>query len=254
VDRQFALPHDSYDLAVFLGVLYHLRNPFYALEEIARRTSRCLLSTRLARRFPDGSTMPPNVAMAYLLDERELNDDDSNYFIFSEAGLRVMLKRTHWDLREFMNVGNVAESDPVRLDRDERVFCFLTSRYERLTNLELLDGWYENEGTGWRWTEQEFSARIRWNEPFPARRLTARLFLAESLLSVVNPLRLSLSVNDRALTPELFRTPGPHDLVRALDPGWGSEFLLRFRLNGALPPDEDDCRRRGMIVAAIHVE
>ena len=97
VDRPFTLPHDTYDLVFFLGILYHLRNPFYVLEELSRRTTRCFLSTRVARRFPDGSAMPPNVALAYLLAEEELNQDNSNYFIFSESGLRVMLERAHWD-------------------------------------------------------------------------------------------------------------------------------------------------------------
>ena len=81
-------------MAVLLGVLYHLRNPFYALEELASRASYCLLSTRVARRFPDGSVMPGGVPLAYLLGERELNADETNYFIFSEPGLRTLLQRT----------------------------------------------------------------------------------------------------------------------------------------------------------------
>ena len=198
--------------------------------------------------------MPKNVAMAYLLDERELNDDDSNYFIFSEAGFRVLLRRTHWSVNEYMTVGCGAKSDPVRSNRDERVFCLLKTRYGRLANLELLEGWYESEDTGWRWTRQEFSARIQWNDSFPPRRLNAHLFLTESLLSRVNPLQVSLSVNDRALAPELYRTPGPHRLVRGISPSQSNEFLLHFRLNGALPPDEDDRRERGLVVESIDLE
>jgi tRNA (mo5U34)-methyltransferase len=254
IDRQFTLPHDSYDLALFLGVLYHLRNPFYALEEIARRASNCLLSTRIARRFPDGTGMPPGVAMAYLLDARELNDDDSNYFIFSEAGLRVMLKRTHWTINDYVTAGCAKGSDPVRLDRDERAFCLLESRYERLTNVELLDGWHESEETGWRWTKPEFSARIRWNEQAPPRRLTMRLYLPEALLERVNPVRLAISVNGAPLAPEEYRIAGAWDLVRAIPAGGANEFLLRFSLDGSLPPDADDARERGLIVSSIHLE
>jgi len=50
-DRPFTLPHDAYDVVLFLGILYHLRNPFYVLEELARRTTHLLLSTRIARRY-----------------------------------------------------------------------------------------------------------------------------------------------------------------------------------------------------------
>ena len=253
LDGQFSLPGGDYDLALFLGVLYHLRSPFQVLEEIARRTSSCLLSTRIARRFPDGTNMPPGVAMAYLLDERELNDDDSNYFIFSDAGLRVMLKRTHWDICEYMNVGDVTASDPVRLDRDERVFCLLASRYERLSNVELLEGWHESEQTGWRWTKREFSARIRWKEPLPPRRLALQVFLPEGLVDGASPLRVSLSVNGRPLPPEVFRTPGEQSLVRALPVAMEDDFLVQVSLSRALPPDQDDARERGLIVTSLHL-
>src|SRR5687767_5576080 len=99
LDRQFQLPHESYDAVIFFGVLYHLRNPFYVLEELAKRAKYCLLSTRIARRFPDGGKMPKDVALAYLLEEQELNQDESNYFIFSEQGLRVLIARSYWRIR-----------------------------------------------------------------------------------------------------------------------------------------------------------
>jgi len=147
-DRPFTLPHDCYDLVLFLGILYHLRNPFYVLEELSRRATNLLLSTRIARRYPGGALMPPDLGIAYLLRENELNQDDSNYFIFSETALRVLLERSHWEVHDFLTLGATAESDPVRLDRDERAFCYARSRHERLTNLELLRGWHESEETG----------------------------------------------------------------------------------------------------------
>src|SRR5947209_6769956 len=76
LDRPFTLPHDTYDLVFFLGILYHLRNPFYVLEELARRAGQCLLSTRVARRFPNGKLMPDGVSLAYLVGEDELNADN----------------------------------------------------------------------------------------------------------------------------------------------------------------------------------
>ena len=49
LDAKFQLPRDDYDLVIFLGILYHLKNPYYALEALARFTQRCLVSTRIAR-------------------------------------------------------------------------------------------------------------------------------------------------------------------------------------------------------------
>ena len=180
VDRPFTLPHDTYDLVVFLGILYHLRNPFYVLEELSRRTTHCLLSTRVARRLPNGAALPAGVALAYLLAENELNQDNSNYFIFSEAGLRVMLDRSHWEVRDYVTLGDTSLSDPVHPDRDERAFCLLRSRHERLANLELLGGWHESEETGWRLTAREFAVRVRVAQG--SRALTMKLYVAEETL------------------------------------------------------------------------
>jgi SAM-dependent methyltransferase len=250
VDRPFTLPHDSYDLVFFLGILYHLRNPFYVLEELARRTTRCLVSTRVARRFPDGSAMPANVSLAYLLAEEELNQDNSNYFIFSERGLRVMLERAHWEVRDYVSLGDTSWSDPVRLDRDERAFCLLESRYDRLSNLELLDGWHESEETGWRWTGREFGVRV--HAGAGRRMLTMKLFVAEESARRLGALTLQATANGVALAPAVYGTPGMESYQRKLDMA-SHEVELRFRLDKVLPPDESDDRERGIIVVSIQV-
>jgi len=251
LDRPFTLPHDTYHLVLFLGILYHLRNPFYVLEELARRAGQCLLSTRVARRFPNGAAMPAGVSLAYLVGEEELNGDNSNYFIFSEAGLRVMLQRAHWEVCEYISLGDTVHSDPVRPARDERAFCLLRSRHNRLANLELLDGWHESEETGWRWTRREFAVRIHGN----GAALNMNVYVPEELLQRLGPLTLSATAGGRDLEPAVYETPGPHTLVRRLDAAaGGAELLLQFRLSGALPPDQDDDRERGIIVTSIAVE
>jgi tRNA (mo5U34)-methyltransferase len=246
-DRPFTLPHDSYDLVVFLGILYHLRNPFYVLEQLARRSTHLLLSTRIARRYPDGDAMPRDLAIAYLLRENELNQDDSNYFIFSEAALRVLLERTHWEVRDFLTLGATNASDPIRLDRDERAFCYARSRHDRLANLELLRGWHESEDTGWRWTERVFSVRVR-----GGRSLTMRFYIAEESIRRLARLTLSANVDGRALEPAMYDTPGPATYVREIASP-RDEVTIEFMLDRALEPEEADSRQRGIIVAAIDV-
>jgi hypothetical protein len=254
VDRQFQFPDRAYDVAVVLGVLYHLRNPFYVLEELARRSSYCLLSTRIARCFPDGAPMPPDVPVAYLLGERELNYDETNYFIFSEPGLRTLFQRTYWEVCDYMTAGQTTDSDPVRPDRDERVFCLLKSRYGQLANVTILEGWHQPEESGWRWTQREFSARVRPTDQRRPRRVIVDLFLSEELIRHAGPLRVSLTANGYALTPEVYRSAGPQTLVRTLRGPAASEFLLMFSLSGALPPSDRDPRERGVVVSSIRVE
>jgi tRNA (mo5U34)-methyltransferase len=250
VDRPFTLPHDTYELICFLGILYHLRNPFYVLEELARRTSHCLLSTRVARRFPDGKAMPANFALAYLLGADELNRDESNYFIFSEPGLRLMLERAHWQVRDFVSVGNASLSDPVHADRDERAFCLLESCYGRLANLELLAGWHESEETGWRWTEREFAVRLQ--AAAGRRLLTMQVYLPPESLRRLGPVSLRATANGSALPPAIFDEAGLASYVRQLDAASGG-IELRFHADKALMPDEDDTRERALIVVSIEV-
>ncbi len=76
----------EFDVVLFLGVLYHMRHPFLALEKVASVTRQMLvLETRvdlLAWRTP---------AMAFYRD-RELNNDPTNWWAPNIAGLREMLR------------------------------------------------------------------------------------------------------------------------------------------------------------------
>jgi len=252
LDRPFRLPGGPYDFAFLLGTLYHLRNPFHVLEELAKRAACCFLSTRIARRFPGGAKMPKGVALAYLVDEAELNRDESNYFIFSEPGLRLALKRTYWDVVDFLAVGDTRRSDPVRADRDERAFCFLRSRFDRLAEVELLEGWHAAEGTGWRWTAREFSFRIRAGGG-RARTLAMELFLPDELFAAGGAVVLRGAVNGRELEPAEFRRGGEQVLVRPLPPG-AEDVLVRFRAEPGLAAEANDARERGVVVVSIAAE
>ena len=134
-------PGEQYSLAFFLGILYHLKNPFLALESLARNCRYALLGTRIARynvaRDAAGTRGAINttrvelrgVPAAYLVAPDETNNDPTNYWIFSEAGLRRILDRSGWDVVNWMTWGNTVESDPSTAEGDERAFALLRSRY-----------------------------------------------------------------------------------------------------------------------------
>jgi len=128
LDGRFTLPEARYGLALFLGTLYHLKNPFYALEAVARQARYCLLSTRVARVAGGGQVNFHDLPMAYLLDAGEANADSTNYWIFSEAGLRRLLHRSGWDVLAWTATGDTQASEPARREADERAFCLLESR------------------------------------------------------------------------------------------------------------------------------
>jgi len=131
LDTQFNLPRNDYGLVILLGILYHLKNPFYVLEKIARSTRHCLLSTRIARFAGNASIAIDDLPIAYLLDAGEANNDATNYWIFSDAGLRRLVDRCGFDVVAFKTFGDTTESNPSGMDHDERAFLLLRSRHGR---------------------------------------------------------------------------------------------------------------------------
>jgi SAM-dependent methyltransferase len=128
LDSQFMLGDgERYELTLFLGILYHLQNPFFVLTALAKHSNYCFLNTRVARFTPNRRCHYHGEPMAYLVDVCEVNNDATNYWIFSEAGLRRILKRTGWEVCEFISAGNTTDSDPVSNTGDERAIVLLRS-------------------------------------------------------------------------------------------------------------------------------
>lgn len=128
LDSYFRLPDTRYDLVFFLGILYHLKNPFLVLESLGKVTRYLLLSTRIARFAPSADPIK-HLPVAYLLDPAEANNDSTNYWIFSETGLLRLFDRTGWNVLAHRSVGDTENSDPARPDHDERCFALLASRH-----------------------------------------------------------------------------------------------------------------------------
>lgn len=131
LDRQFELPRERYGLVIFLGILYHLQNPYYALRELAARSTHCLLSTKVARFAGSGETSIAELPVAYLVAPRETNNDPTNYWILSPTGLERLVERAGWEILDRANVGATSDSDPSTPERDERMFLLLRSRGEQ---------------------------------------------------------------------------------------------------------------------------
>ena len=204
LDTQFSLPDDVFGLAFFLGILYHLKNPYYVLEALASRVRYCLLSTRIAKRTPLGNPMAEE-ALVYLLDPDECNHDYTNHWIFSEAALRRLLHQTGWNLHDFMTAGDTRTSEPARLDRDERAFCLLESRVCQRYSVKLLEGWHDLEQNSFRWTKKRFSIEVRC--PSSAAFSTLRF---DFRTTIPGPVTLAANVNGVPIPPSTFSAEGEH--------------------------------------------
>jgi hypothetical protein len=127
LDSQSSLAGQKYDAVFFLGTLYHLKNPFFVLESLARITKYCFVSTRIANQTADGQSLS-QYPVAYLLGPQECNNDDTNFWIFSEQGLKRLVERTGWNLLSYVTVGHTEGSTPADPERDERAVCLLEKR------------------------------------------------------------------------------------------------------------------------------
>jgi len=231
LDTQFVLPRERYTFVFFLGILYHLKNPYYALETLARATSHMLLSTRVARVAGDGTPIH-SLPVAYLLDARETNNDPTNYWIFSEAGLRRILDRAGWNVTAWTTTGCTGRSDPVT--RDERAFYLLESRYASSIEGQLLHGWHAVEEGGWRWTERRFAVR-----PSGSGRTVNLTFTA------LQPVTLAVAIDGEAIPPQRFET-GTHLWSREVPPG----AILEFTVDRAMPAGADT-RELALVVGRL---
>jgi SAM-dependent methyltransferase len=127
LDSQFSLSGQRYDAVFFLGTLYHLKNPFFLLESLARITKYCFVSTRIAKQTADGQPLSP-YPVAYLVGPQECNNDDTNFWIFSDQGLKRLIDRTGWNLLSYVTFGDTVSSTPADPEKDERAFCLLEKR------------------------------------------------------------------------------------------------------------------------------
>jgi len=240
VDTQFTLPKKNFGLALVLGAIYHLKNPFYVLETVSKHANNVLLSTRVAEHLPGVQGSLKDVSAAYLLGERECNGDKSNYWIFTEAGFRQMLRRTNWDVLDLKTFGDTEASDPVNAQHDERLFCYARSRYA-MANVDLLQGWHTPEGQGWRWTEQHFQVGIQLPDNASRYALKMKLY--------VPPESLPITLSSTSGPPITYTNPGYHEAVFAIN-----DPHLAFTLDHAIPGDPIDNRERGIVVHSLTVE
>jgi tRNA (mo5U34)-methyltransferase len=255
LDQYIELPDARYGLTLLLGILYHLKNPYSILETLAKKSRYCFLSTRIAAFTPDKRTHIGQLPVAYLLDETELNQDPTNFWIFSEAGLRRILKRSGWTVCHYRTVGNSAASDPVSSKGDARAFCLLRSRVaDLLSDASLLAGWHDLEFGSWRWTKRRFAFALEAPVTDEPATLRFRFHLPPPIFAQRSSMTLAASVNGAILPPETYNSPGDHNYVRPvaaemLRPGVSRDVVrVEFELDSAIAPTSADVRELGLLV------
>ena len=225
-----ALPMAPVDLAVMLGVLYHLKNPVTILEQLALRSRYLLASTRVMRRSPDGRDLT-GLPVAWFLDHAQTNNDSTNYWILTQAAFELVLARAGWEVVSLLNHGSTG-SEPIREDRDERVFVLARSRHFRVAGGELTHGWYGQEPGPFRWTEAEFGFVM---DPASGSTLELDFYLPELVMAQVGRVRLTATVNGFVLDTCVFEAAGTATYRTRFEASGALE--VRFRVDGVTVRD-----------------
>ena len=125
--------HDSisevFDLVICFGLLYHLKNPFAFLDSLSKICRHCILGTWLMSYLPDNVTRVRDLPLAYFLGSGELNNDASNYWIFSDLSFRRLAERAGFSVLSSAGAFGREDkiSNPVDTNYGERGFLLLRS-------------------------------------------------------------------------------------------------------------------------------
>lgn len=135
IDHGFPDINNQHDIALFLDILYHLRNPLLALISVAQISKFMMLSTRIFDQTQSGKSAQ-DIPCAYLLAPFEAaKDDPTNFWIFTESGLQRLLERSGWRILNKVYFGyEGTDSTPNEPNKDKRVavLCERIKGYEQL--------------------------------------------------------------------------------------------------------------------------
>jgi hypothetical protein len=120
---------EIYGLVICCGLLYHLKNPVAFLESVSKICRYCILGTWLMSYLPDNMTKVRDSSVVYFLKPGELNNDPSNYWIFTDSSFRRLAERTGFSVVSSASAFGREDkiSNPVDINYGERGFLLLRS-------------------------------------------------------------------------------------------------------------------------------
>lgn len=249
LDMRPTLPSSTYGFTLMLGVLYHLKNPFLVLEALARASRYIFLSTRIASLGPDRKTDFSALPLAYLVEEDELNNDETNFWIFSEKALQRVVRRAGWDVLHYATLGPAATADPVSTEGDARAYILAKSRLAGPPRgFRLRRGWHPLEDNAWRWSERIFSMELDTSASLQPATLRFAFQLPEIVFARTPALNLAVRINGVPLASGIYSSPGKHQYVGSVPPLDADTAIVEFELDHAIAPTDQDRRELGLIV------
>jgi hypothetical protein len=124
---------------------------------------------------------------------------------------------------------------------------------------QLLSGFYNVEGTGWRWAARQFAVFLK--PPSGVTSTGARLkldfYIPQTQIDTLGPMTLSAVVDDGcALEAETFSKTGSFTYARDIPASETAANVIRvdFRFDRAKPPSAKDARELTVVVNSAGLE
>lgn len=89
----------TFDVVLYLGVLYHMRHPLLALERLAAVTRGTAVIETQAESFRSSERLP----LCRFIERDEFNADPTNWWTFNEAALLSMCRAAGFDHAEMLH-------------------------------------------------------------------------------------------------------------------------------------------------------
>lgn len=121
---------EKYDLVLALGLFYHIKNPVRFLEILQKHSEYVLFSTRIASFTPDSRYNVNKYSYGYFPTHNEINNDPTNWWIFTEGCLKKMFERIGFNIVQDLKTGNTNISTPNDRQKDCRYFCLLKNKFK----------------------------------------------------------------------------------------------------------------------------
>jgi hypothetical protein len=126
------------------------------------------------------------------------------------------------------------------------------------TASQLVSGFYDVEQNAWRWAQKRFSVVLR--PPTGAAQrgaaLNLRFTVPDVVITRLQSVTISASVNGSPLPPETYSKPGEFTYSRDVPPNLltGESVRVDFTLDKAMAPSEADQRELGVVVLSVGLE
>lgn len=130
VDFGFKLD-GQFDLGVATGIAYHLRNPALLYITLAQHCQYLITNTKVMDVFKGRDVSEESIA--YFAERRELNNDPTNWWVFTPLSYKRLLKRTGWKVLTTFHAG----ADTGDLEKRNKRFWALCERLPNYAQLTI---------------------------------------------------------------------------------------------------------------------